>query len=110
MTRRPLPADFKLERADPLFLITLPSRHLRDDQGTTALDAVLRALGGYGNAAMVFTGVKQRPRPRCPARADSRICRRRPRKRVAVTSLGQARYLGLMKAARVVNRQFIVRS
>ncbi len=102
MTPATIVADLKIDRTEDLFLVTYHPVTLKDDQGVTAFDALLRALATFPNATMVFTGVNSDPGHSALRERVAAFVAAEPGKRVAVTSLGQARYLSLMKAASVV--------
>jgi UDP-hydrolysing UDP-N-acetyl-D-glucosamine 2-epimerase len=102
----PLP-DADLARAtgcalnDPILLVTYHPATARRDSGT-GIAALLAALDGFPDAALVFTGVNADPGGSEIAAAVRAWTGRRGGRTAIVESLGQAAYLSLMRRAAAV--------
>ena len=86
----------------PVILCTYHPVTLSDDLGMGELEELLSALDGFGQATMVFTRANADEGGRAVnARIDVFVAGA-PQSRVAVGSLGQRRYLSLLREADVV--------
>lgn len=86
----------------PLFAVTYHPETLESDEGISGLQAMLSALGEVDGASIVFTGVNADPGHDHLSTEIDRFVNADAAKRFMVTSLGQSRYLGLLKIADAV--------
>ena len=86
----------------PLFAITYHPETLESDEGIAGLQAMLSALSGIEGATIVFTGVNADPGHDHLSSKIHEFVKADTSKRLTVASLGQSRYLGLLKIADAV--------
>lgn len=86
----------------PLFAVTYHPETLDADEGIDGLRAMLSALGGVTSASIVFTGVNADPGHDHLTNEIHAFVSADPTRRHLIASLGQSRYLGLLKIADAV--------
>ena len=86
----------------PLFAVTYHPETLDADEGIDGLRAMLSALGGVTSASIVFTGVNADPGHDHLKNEIHAFVSADPTRRHLIASLGQSRYLGLLKIADAV--------
>lgn len=86
----------------PLFAVTYHPETLDADEGIDGLRAMLTALGGVPSASIVFTGVNADPGHDHLTNEIHTFVSADPTRRHLIASLGQSRYLGLLKIADAV--------
>jgi UDP-hydrolysing UDP-N-acetyl-D-glucosamine 2-epimerase len=86
----------------PLLAVTYHPETLEPDEGIAGMRAMLEALGGIEGASIVFTGVNADPGHDHLAKEIHTFVGADMVRRHLVTSLGQSRYLGLLKIADAV--------
>lgn len=86
----------------PLFAVTYHPETLESDEGIAGLQAMLSALSGIEGATIVFTGVNADPGHDHLSSKIHEFVKADTSKRLTVASLGQSRYLGLLKIADAV--------
>ena len=86
----------------PLFAVTYHPETLDADEGIDGLRAMLSALGGVTSASIVFTGVNADPGHDHLTKEIHAFVSADPTRRHLIASLGQSRYLGLLKIADAV--------
>ena len=91
--------DMRLDR--PLFAVTLHPTTLDATEAATAVDALIDALGAFPDAHIVVTEANADPQGRAMNRRMRSFAETRPNTRV-FTSLGQERYLSLVREADAV--------
>lgn len=86
----------------PLFAVTYHPETLDADEGIDGLRAMLSALNGIASASIVFTGVNADPGHDHLTNEIHAFVSADPARRHLIASLGQSRYLGLLKIADAV--------
>ena len=86
----------------PLFAVTYHPETLDANEGIDGLRAMLIALAGVSNASIVFTGVNADPGHDDLTNEIHAFVSAEPSRRHLIASLGQSRYLGLLKIADAV--------
>lgn len=86
----------------PLFAVTYHPETLDADEGIDGLRAMLTALSGVASASIVFTGVNADPGHDHLTNEIHAFVSADPARRHLIASLGQSRYLGLLKIADAV--------
>lgn len=108
LTRSSIAGREELERVigaplgSPLFAVTYHPETLDADEGIDGLRAMLKALSGAESASIVFTGVNADPGHDHLTNEIHAFVSADPARRHLIASLGQSRYLGLLKIADVV--------
>lgn len=108
LTRSQIADRAELERTlgtplgSPLFAVTYHPETLEADGGMAGLCAMLAALGKVEGASIVFTGVNADPGYDHLTQEIHGFVSADPQHRHLVASLGQTRYLGLLKIADAV--------
>lgn len=102
LSRDELTADLNLDLSGSLFVITYHPVTLKLEEGSSAVGALVEALGHFPDAAMVFTGVNSDPGNRVISEALLALVRNDPTRRTIVASLGQRRYLSAVREADAV--------
>jgi UDP-hydrolysing UDP-N-acetyl-D-glucosamine 2-epimerase len=102
LPRERLAADLDLELTAPLILATYHPETLGDLPPTQAIAELLAALDGIPDARIVFTGVNADPGRDVVSAAIATYAEARPDRVRFRESLGQRRYLSLMRLADVV--------
>jgi len=101
-TREELEGHLSLELAPPVIVVTHHPETLAPDRGIAGLRALLDALQRRHDARIVVTGVNADPGHDSFARLLEEFVTADPARRAFAVSLGQARYLGLLRLADVV--------
>ncbi|MEQ9447749.1 MAG: UDP-N-acetylglucosamine 2-epimerase, partial [Rhodospirillaceae bacterium] len=85
-----------------LFVVTFHPVTLNADRGVLATGELIKALGGFPDAAILLTGVNSDPGNASIYKMLSEFVSASRRQRVLVQSLSQQRYLSAMKCADAV--------
>lgn len=101
-TRDELEAHLAVSLQSPVLVVTYHPETLDLDGGQGGLIAMLEALDSLHDATIVFTGVNADPGHKRLHDRIAHFVAHQPAKRSMVTSLGQARYLGLLRIADAV--------
>ena len=101
-TREELEAHLSLILQSPLLVVTYHPETLDQGDGEGGLIAMLDALSSLDAATIVFTGVNADPGHASIHERIAQFIAKQPQQRAMVASLGQARYLGLLRIADAV--------
>jgi UDP-hydrolysing UDP-N-acetyl-D-glucosamine 2-epimerase len=101
-TRDELASHLDLALTSPLLVVTYHPETLDTDGGLGGLVAMLEALDDIDNATIVFTGVNADPGHDAISDRIAQFVAADTTHRCMVPSLGQARYLGLLRIANAV--------
>jgi len=101
-TRDELAVYLDIPLASPLLVVTYHPETLDADGGAAGLVAMLEALDTFHDATIVFTGVNADPGHDSVSTRVAQFVAARSECRRMVASLGQARYLGLLRIADAV--------
>lgn len=102
MDRDTMAQDLGLDLSAPVFVITYHPVTLQLGDGQAAVESLTGALAGFGDAAMIFTGVNSDPGNRIISDTLGAFAAEKPNRRTVIASLGQRRYLSAVKLADVV--------
>ena len=97
MTRQELVADLGLSLRSPLFLVTYHPVTLREQSSAVALEELLKALEAFPDGQFVITGPNADTEGRCLVPPIQDFVARHPDRARFFTSLGQKRYLSLLR-------------
>lgn len=100
--REELERHLSIELTSPVIVVTHHPETLAPDGGLAGLRALLAVLARRADARIVVTGVNADPGHDSFARLLDDFVAADPARRVYATSLGQSRYLGLLRLADVV--------
>ena len=102
LSREDLEQALGFSLGDPTFLVTYHPTTLSPDDPGTEVEALLSALDGFSGARTIFTGVNADPGHQAITERVHRYASDRPDTVNVCESLGQRRYLALMREADVV--------
>lgn len=102
LSRAEMDRDLGLPLRDPVLLVTYHPVTLRDSDERAAVDAMVAALDTVAEARVVITGVNADPGRTVVARRLADYAARHPRRVSLHESLGQRRYLSVMREAAAV--------
>ena len=101
-TKGELEKDLDLELDSPLFVVTYHPETLAKISAEKQITELLRALGKFNKATIVFTGANADTDGRIINKHINEFCSMLPKRRRFVQSLGMARYWGLLKISDAV--------
>lgn len=99
LTRPELEGELGIVLSQPLFAVTYHPATLQSQDPSIPMAALLSALEQFPSAALVLTGANADPRGRVINDMIGQFVARYPGRAVAATSLGQLRYLSLLRHA-----------
>jgi UDP-hydrolysing UDP-N-acetyl-D-glucosamine 2-epimerase len=102
LTREKLECELGISLGRQLFAVTYHPETLQNRDPSVPMAELLSALDRFPSAVMVLTGANADPRGRVINEMIDDFVARRPGKALAVTSLGQLRYLSLLRHANCV--------
>ena len=101
-TRQELEAHLGISLQSPVLVVTYHPETLDHNGGEAGLVAMLESLDTLDHATIVFTGVNADPGHKSLHDRIAQFVASQPATRSMVASLGQARYLGLLRVADAV--------